>query len=666
MLEKLRNCRISFQLGLLQTLLQFGVAICLATAVGYLAKKHLVETVVQDLHGQNKTAIAAFASYDRVLTPLVNAHMGRVRQALSGKIAPLAPGQLSYDGKPGAAAFTAAASALLAQTGTQSSILAKNGEEFVRVASVLNKEDGSTAVGTTLDHKSPAFAALSKGQGFIGLVRIFGKTYLARYESILDGTTVVGAFAVLASLEQELAGLNEGMSSVKIGETGYLYALDSDGTALVHPKLAGKSVWGAKDADGTLFIQEMLAAKQGVRYYHWANPDEKKPRQKIVAFDTYTPWGVLVGTGSYIDELTVTANALVGALLLACLVALVVQVALMQYVTGKAVVQPLSALAESMNRVASGDLTVSPLSYDDTKSEVRRIEQAAGKAVSFMHDVVISARESATAVAASADNLSRVISESSQASFVQTEETQSVAAAVEELAVSAASISEMVAQAAEGSKRSSELAQSGIDHVSVANSRARELAASATSTVSTIQKLGVDAKQIAGAGALIRSIAEQTNLLSLNAAIEAARAGEQGRGFAVVADEVRRLAGRTSDATKNIDTLVSTILEQVTAVQDAVHGVESGSGQSVAAVEQASQSFATIHEAAEKSSSAMQSAKDATSEQRSASESVARSVERIADHAGAVAHATQAAESEARLLGERAHRLHDKVANFRV
>ena len=69
---------------------------------------------------------------------------------------------------------------------------------------------------------------------------------------------------------------------------------------------------------------------------------------------------------------------------------------------------------------------------------------------------------------------------------------------------------------------------------------------------------------------LISNVARQTGLLALNASIESARAGEAGRGFSVVATEISSLAGQTSEATGDIDKLITRITQSVDRVAYAV------------------------------------------------------------------------------------------------
>jgi hypothetical protein len=81
--------------------------------------------------------------------------------------------------------------------GGAATLFVKSGDQYVRVATTVKKEDGKNAVGTALDAKSPAIAKLNNGEAYYGDATIFGKSYDAGYEPIKDASgAVIGAYFV--------------------------------------------------------------------------------------------------------------------------------------------------------------------------------------------------------------------------------------------------------------------------------------------------------------------------------------------------------------------------------------------------------------------------------------------------------------------------------------
>jgi hypothetical protein len=83
------------------------------------------------------------------------------------------------------------------EKGGTATIFAKSGDEFVRVATNVKKSDGSRAIGTVLDPKGKAIAAIMKDQSFYGEVDILGKPYITGYEPIHDASNkTIGVYYV--------------------------------------------------------------------------------------------------------------------------------------------------------------------------------------------------------------------------------------------------------------------------------------------------------------------------------------------------------------------------------------------------------------------------------------------------------------------------------------
>jgi methyl-accepting chemotaxis protein len=109
-------------------------------------------------------------------------------------------------------------------------------------------------------------------------------------------------------------------------------------------------------------------------------------------------------------------------------------------------------------------------------------------------------------------------------------------------------------------------------------------------TAGQIQELATMSTSVSNILHRIEEVAQQINLLALNAAIEAARAGEAGRGFAVVAEEVRRLAENSALASKEIQSIINSLLTKTHAIVQAIEQnllvVQQGGGVSLRVAEE--------------------------------------------------------------------------------
>ncbi|NVN85210.1 MAG: methyl-accepting chemotaxis protein [Rhodopseudomonas sp.] len=426
------------------------------------------------------------------------------------------------------------------------------------------------------------------------------------------------------------------VAALRYGGKDYFFIQDMQGMMLMHPiaqKLIGTDVRGTKDPNGRLITVEMidLVKRDGSGFldYMWPKPGSEKPQPKLSYVTGFAPWGWLIATGIYIDDLDVQAWASTQRSLIVAGLVLLLTLAVSIFVARR-ITKPLNSITVAMKSLADGRLDVEVpgigrsdeigemavtvevfksnavarqrLEAEQTQSEARAATQRKletkkladdfESAVSEIVDTVSSAstelEASASTLSASAERSQELATMVATASEEASTNVQSVASATEEMSSSVNEISRQV-------QESARIANDAVDQARNTNDRVGELAKAASRIGAVVE--------------LINTIAGQTNLLALNATIEAARAGEAGRGFAVVASEVKALAEQTAKATGEIG-------QQIT-------GIQAATQDSVNAIKEISDTIGRMSEIASTIASAVE-------EQGAATQEISRNVQQAA------------------------------------
>jgi len=348
----------------------------------------------------------------------------------------------------------------------------------------------------------------------------------------------------------------------------YLWINDMHPRMVMHPtkpELNGADLSENKDPNGKrLFVEMVKACREhgsGFVNYEWPKPGSNVPSPKLSYVKLYEPWGWVVGTGVYMDDVHRQLAAIRRTLLIGLLAIIVFSLLLTMTSVHLLVTRPVHQAIGIADSLAEGNLRVAidPQTNDEVGKLLRAMNLIAEKVTPTLREI----RSASMQMEQSSLEVSEISREIEGSSRAQQERAQDVSKATGDLRLSSESVRELAESVRTASTGTEKEAEQGLQSIRENISQVQQTldeVSSAAQRTSALQTVGEKIHHIVDS---IGEISEQTHLLALNATIEAARAGEQGRGFAVVAEEVGKLASRTAQETDQITQIISEFTGQV-------------------------------------------------------------------------------------------------------
>ncbi|MBF0340187.1 MAG: bacteriohemerythrin [Magnetococcales bacterium] len=431
---------------------------------------------------------------------------------------------------------------------------------------------------------------------------------------------------------QAQEGAKNVLRAMRYGEsdTDYFWINDMTPKMVMHPlktEMEGQDLSELKDANGkkhfVAFVEEVKKNGAGFVDYYWSrNNDPQNSIPKISYVMGFKPWGWIVATGIYIDDVSkafrhdlilLVEELLINVVILIALSLLIARTILQQVggdihqvenavrrladgdmtirITRKGcettgIALAVNRLADRLERIMriinlhSGGITACVAELikirdqigDDARSSQRIVSGVSEKNNTLAQELntithsIGQSTESVNGIAHSAEEVSNNIITIAAGAEEASANIATMASAAEEITTNIDTVNHSLSRVDESVKN----VAASIDNITSALEEINRRCQSASAESETahtnalgvrevMDRLSASAQEIGDVVDIINNIAEQTNMLALNASIEAAGAGDAGKGFAVVANEVKELARQTSDATRLISERIGRI-----------------------------------------------------------------------------------------------------------